>query len=62
MEGATMYDALITSLTAAFTTTQVLGIIGQVVTAGATFVLAWFGARKLVYGVQRALKGGKLKI
>lgn len=55
-------SSLITALTTAFTINDILGIIGQVVSTGAAFVLMWFGARKLVYGIQRAVKGGKLKI
>lgn len=67
MEGGTQVatntlTTLGTALTTAFTTSEILGVIAQVVTAGATFVLMWFGARKLVYGIQKAVKKGKISI
>lgn len=58
----TSLSGIATALSTAFTVSEIVTLIGQVVGAGAAFVLAWFGARKLVYGVQRAFKGGKLKI
>lgn len=51
----------IDGLTSAITVSEVAGIIGGAVAAGAAFVLLWFGARKAIAAFQAAFKSGKLK-
>lgn len=54
--------SLITSLSATVSPGDVLPLIGTCVGAGMGFVLAWFGARKVVRAFTGALKKGKVSV
>ena len=54
--------SLITSLSATVSPGDVLTLIGTCVGAGMGFVLAWFGARKVVRAFTGALKKGKVSV
>lgn len=54
--------SLLTTLNGAVGTGDVLTLVGTCVGAGIGFVLAWFGARKLVRVFFNALKKGKISI
>lgn len=58
--GAVDFSQVTTALTSSFTVSEVLGIVAIIVGAGSAFVLAWFGARKIIRAVQSALKNGKI--
>lgn len=55
------FSALTTAMTNAFKTSDIVGIMGTVVTAGEGLCLAWFGGRKIVRSVYSAFSRGKLK-
>ena len=63
-EVQTAFDvaSLITSLSATVKPGDVLTLIGTCVGAGMGFVLAWFGARKVVRAFTGALKKGKVSV
>lgn len=63
-EAQTAFDvaSLITSLSATVKPSDVLTLIGTCVGAGMGFVLAWFGARKVVRAFTGALKKGKVSV
>ena len=54
--------SLITSLSATVSPGDVLTLIGTCVGAGMGFVLAWFGARKVVRAFTGALKKVKVSV
>ena len=54
--------SLITSLSATVSPGDVLTLIGTCVGAGMGFVLAWFGARKVVRALTGALTKGKVSV
>ena len=54
--------SLITSLSATVSPGDVLTLSGTCVGAGMGFVLAWFGARKVVRAFTGALKKGKVSV
>ena len=53
-------DAIESSLTSAFSVSEIATMIGTIVGAGVGFVLTWWGARKLVNAIISAFKSGKL--
>lgn len=63
-EAKAVFDvaSLITSLSATVSPGDVLTLIGTCVGAGMGFVLAWFGARKVVRAFTGALKKGKVSV
>lgn len=56
------FSAYISSLTSLITPAQLLTILGSVAGVGITFVLMWFGARKIKTGFVNALTKGKLSL
>ena len=54
-------DAIESSLTSAFSVSEIATMIGTIIGAGVGFVLTWWGARKLVNAIISAFKSGKLK-
>ena len=50
-----------TALQSAFTVGEIASVIGIVIGAGVSFVLLWWGARKLVRAIIGAFKTGKLR-
>lgn len=55
------FSGLITALQAAITPAQLLTILGTVIGVGMTFVLMWFGVRKIIKIFTNALENGKLR-
>ena len=56
------YSGLITALQSAITPAQLIAVLASVVGVGITFVLMWFGVRKLIKGFTAALERGKLRV
>ncbi|MEM3713891.1 MAG: hypothetical protein QXF82_02960 [Nitrososphaeria archaeon] len=50
-----------TALQSAFTVGEIASVIGIVIATGVSFVLLWWGARKLVNAIIGAFKTGKLR-
>lgn len=65
MEGATnvatVIEPLKTALVASITPSQLITILASIVGVGMTFVLMWFGARKLKQIFTTAVSKGKIK-
>lgn len=55
------FSGLISALQAAITPAQLLTILGTVIGVGMTFVLMWFGVRKIIKVFTTALERGKLR-
>ena len=55
-------QTLSSTVTGAVSLGDVVSIIGIVFGAGISFVLFWFGARKIFNGVMSAVKRGKIRI
>lgn len=55
------YSDITDALTGSFGIAQIGAVIGVILATGVTFVLFWWGSRKLVNGVISAFKSGKLK-
>lgn len=49
------------ALTSAFTVGEIASVIGIIIASGVSFVLLWWGARKLVSAIIGVFKTGKLK-
>lgn len=64
MEGATdmttILQPLITAITNSITPAQIVGVLAAVVGVDMTFVLMWFGARKLKQIFTNAVTKGKI--
>jgi hypothetical protein len=56
------FSGLITALQTAITPAQLLTILGSVIGVGMTFVLMWFGVRKIIRIFSSALQRGKLRV
>lgn len=54
-------DPVKDALTSAFTVTEIASVIGIIIATGVSFVLLWWGARKLVSAIIGAFKTGKLR-
>jgi len=50
------------AITGSLSVTQITVIIAAVVGAGMAFVIYWFGARKVLHGIQNAFKKGKISV
>ena len=55
-------EPLITALTGSITPGQIVAVLAAIVGVGMTFVLMWFGARKLKSIFTSAVMRGKIKI
>ena len=58
---ATAIDSIITSLTTAFTTSDLITIVTKMIGAVAIYVVLWFGIRYVIRCVRSAVFRGKLK-
>ena len=56
------FSGLITALQTAITPAQLLTILASVIGVGMTFVLMWFGVRKIIRIFTSALQRGKLRV
>ena len=50
------------AVTASITPAQIVGILASVIGVGMTFVLMWFGVRKLVSIFKKAVTKGKISV
>ena len=57
---ATVIEPLKTALVASITPSQLITILASIVGVGMTFVLMWFGARKLKQIFTKAVTKGKI--
>lgn len=57
---ATVLEPLKTSLVASITPAQLVGILASIIGVGMTFVLMWFGVRKLISIFRKAVTKGKI--
>lgn len=53
-----LQDALVSSITP----TQIVGVLAAMVGVGMTFVLMWFGVRKLISIFRKAVTKGKISV
>lgn len=56
------FSPISTALTTAVTPAQIITIIAAVIGVGMTFVLMWFGIRKLVSIFRKAVTKGKISV
>ena len=56
------FGEYITTITGSIEPTEVLAIIGAVIGVGITFVLVWFGARKIYSMFISSVKGGRARV
>lgn len=56
------FSAISTALTTAVTPAQIITIIAGIIGVGMTFVLMWFGVRKLVSIFKKAVTKGKISV
>ena len=59
---STTLEPLITAMTGSITPGQIVAVLAAIVGVGMTFVLMWFGARKLKSIFTAAVTRGKIKI
>lgn len=57
---ATVLEPLKTSLVASITPAQLVGILASIIGVGMTFVLMWFGVRKLISIFRNAVTSGHI--
>ncbi len=53
---------LVTAVTGAITPAQIVAILAGVVGVGMSFVLMWFGVRKLISIFRKAVTKGKISV
>lgn len=56
------FSSISTALTTAVTPAQIIAIIASIIGVGMTFVLMWFGVRKLVSIFKKAVTKGKISV
>lgn len=56
------FSTFISTLQGSITPAQLLTVLGSVVGVGITFVLMWFGVRKISSAFVSAVMNGKLKV
>lgn len=59
---ATTLEPLQTALTSSITPTQIVAVLAAMVGVGMTFVLMWFGVRKLISIFRKAVTKGKISV
>lgn len=59
---ATTIEPLMTALEASITPGQIIAVLASIIGVGMTFVLMWFGARKLVSIFKKAVTRGKISV
>lgn len=57
---STVLSPISEALTSSITPGQIVGIIASVIGVGMTFVLMWFGVRKLISIFKKAVMKGKI--
>lgn len=57
---ATVLEPLSTALTSSITPGQIVGVLASIIGVGMTFVLMWFGVRKLISIFRKAVTKGKI--
>lgn len=62
VSSALNFTPISTALTTAVTPAQIITIIASVIGVGMTFVLMWFGVRKLVSIFRKAVTKGKISV
>lgn len=53
-------EPLSTALTSSITPAQIVGVLAGIIGVGMTFVLMWFGVRKLISIFKKAVTKGKI--
>lgn len=59
---ANVLEPLQTALVASITPTQIVLVLAAMIGVGMTFVLMWFGVRKLVSIFRKAVTKGKISV
>ncbi len=59
---ANTIEPLMTALTNSITPVQIIAVLASIIGVGMTFVLMWFGARKLVSIFKKAVTKGKISV
>lgn len=57
---ATVLEPLSTALTSSITPGQIVTVLASIIGVGMTFVLMWFGVRKLISIFRKAVTKGKI--
>lgn len=56
------FSPIITSLTGAVTTGDIVGLLAKIIAFGIPFVFMWFGIRKVIKIFKSAVMGGKIVV
>lgn len=62
MNEALDLSAISTALTSSITPAQIVAMLASIIGVGMTFVLMWFGVRKLVSIFRKAVTKGKISV
>lgn len=57
---STVVEPLSTALTSSITPAQIVAVLAGIIGVGMTFVLMWFGVRKLISIFRKAVTKGKI--
>lgn len=60
--GPSDWTTVITNVTSAFTTANIVGVLASVVASGIVFVFLWWGVRLAFRSIMGAVKHGSLSI
>lgn len=60
MDVSNLIEPVSTALTTSITPGQIVGILAGIIGVGMTFVLMWFGVRKLISIFRKAVTKGKI--
>ena len=55
-------EPVMTALTGSITPAQIVAVLASIIGVGMTFVLMWFGVRKLVSIFRKAVTRGKISV
>lgn len=58
----TVIQPLSTALTSSITPAQIVAVLAGIIGVGMTFVLMWFGVRKLISIFRKAVTKGKISV
>ena len=56
------FQPIITALTSAVTTADIVGLLAKIVAFGIPFVFMWFGIRKVIKIFRSAVMGGSIVV
>lgn len=59
---SSLVEPISTALTSAITPAQIVTVLASIVGVGMTFVLMWFGVRKLISIFRKAVTKGKISV